>query len=74
MEIISYVSIIESLMFVQTFIRPNINFVIGMLGRYQSNPNLNRWKTIMKYWDTCKEWKITCSLMENIIILRWLDI
>jgi len=49
MERISYVSIIESLMFVQTFIRPNINFVIGMLGRYQSNPNLNRWKTIMKY-------------------------
>jgi hypothetical protein len=55
MERISYASIFESLMFVQTCIRPNINFIIGMLGRYQSNSNLDNWKTVMKYWDTCKE-------------------
>jgi len=41
MENISYVSIIGSLMYAQTCMRLDISFVVGMLGRYQSNLRLN---------------------------------
>jgi len=41
MENISYVSVVGSLMYAQTCMRLDISFVVGMLGRYQSNPRLN---------------------------------
>jgi len=41
MENISYVSVVGSLMYAQTYMRLDISFVVGMLGRYQSNPRLN---------------------------------
>jgi len=41
MENISYVYVVGSLMYAQTYMRLDISFVVGMLGRYQSNPRLN---------------------------------
>ena len=38
MENIPYASIVTSLMYAQTCMRPDISFVVGMLSRYQSNP------------------------------------
>lgn len=40
-ESIPYASIVGSLMCAQTCTRPDITFVIGMLGMYQSNPRLD---------------------------------
>ena len=40
MENIPYVSVVGSLMYAQTCMRPYISFAVGMLGRYQSNPGL----------------------------------
>ena len=40
-EGIPYASIVGSLMYAQSCTRPYINFFVGMLGRYQSNPRLN---------------------------------
>jgi len=37
MESIPYASMVENLMYAQTCTRPDINFVVGMLDRYQSN-------------------------------------
>ena len=34
MEAISYASIVGSLVYAQICTRPNINFAVGMLGRY----------------------------------------
>ena len=48
MEMILYASIIGSLMYTQTCTMPDINFVVEMLGRYQSNPRLNHWKAAKK--------------------------
>ena len=42
MENISYASIVGSLMYAQTCTKPNINFAVGMFGRYQSNPFFNQ--------------------------------
>jgi hypothetical protein len=38
MERIPYASAVGSLMYAQTCTRPDISFVVGMLGRYQVNP------------------------------------
>ncbi|WJZ97087.1 hypothetical protein VitviT2T_015721 [Vitis vinifera] len=39
MKNIPYASAVGSLMYAQVCTRPDITFVVGMLGRYQSNPN-----------------------------------
>lgn len=41
MESIPYASLVGWLLYAQTHIRPNISFVVGMLGQYQSNPWLD---------------------------------
>ena len=41
MKNIPYVSAVGSLMYAQVCTRPDIAFVVGMLGRYQSNPSMD---------------------------------
>lgn len=41
MESIPYSSVVGSLHHAQTCTRPDINFAVGMLGRYQSNPKMD---------------------------------
>ena len=53
MKSIPYVSIVGSLMHAQTCTRPDISFVVGMLGRYQSNPRLDHWKIAKKVQRKC---------------------
>jgi hypothetical protein len=38
MKSVSYVSAVGSLMYAQVCTRPDLAFIIGMLGRYQKNP------------------------------------
>jgi len=45
MENILYAFVVGSLMYAQTCKRPDISFVVGMLGRYQSDMGLDHWKT-----------------------------
>ena len=37
---IPYASAVGSLLYAQTCTRPDISFAVGMLGRYQSNPDM----------------------------------
>jgi len=48
MESIPYASMVENLMYAQTCTRPDINFVVGMLDRYQSNLGIDHWKAAKK--------------------------
>ncbi|KAA0054022.1 Endonuclease/exonuclease/phosphatase [Cucumis melo var. makuwa] len=48
MEIIPYASIVGSLLYALTSTRPDINFAVGMLDRYQSNPGIDHWKAAKK--------------------------
>ena len=41
MKNIPYASAVGSLMYAQVCTRPDIAFVVGMLGRYQSNPSMD---------------------------------
>ena len=61
-ENIPYASIVGSLMYAQTCTRPNISFVVGMLGRYQSNPGLDHWKVakkVLRYLQGTKDHMLT---------------
>ncbi|KAL6323766.1 hypothetical protein AAG906_002234 [Vitis piasezkii] len=44
MKKIPYASAVGSLMYAQTCTRPDISFVVGMLGRYQSDPGFEHGK------------------------------
>lgn len=48
MKPISYASVIDSLMYVKTCTRPDINFAVEMLDIYQSNPRIDHRKIAKK--------------------------
>ena len=48
MKAISYASTVGSLHYAQVCIRPDLAFVTGILGRYQSNPGIEHWRMIKK--------------------------
>ena len=48
MKNIPYAFAVESLMYAQVCTRPNIAFVVGMLGRYQNNPGIDHSKAAKK--------------------------
>ncbi|XP_070023443.1 secreted RxLR effector protein 161-like [Nicotiana sylvestris] len=43
---IQYASLVGSLMYAHVCTRSDIAFTVGMLSRYQSNPDLDHWKVI----------------------------
>ena len=52
MQHIPYVLAIESLMYAQVCMCPDIAYIVGMLGRYLSNPGKDHWiaaKRVMRY-------------------------
>jgi hypothetical protein len=48
MKSIPYASVVGSLMYAQVCIRPDIAFITGLLGRFQTNPGLKHWEAIKK--------------------------
>jgi hypothetical protein len=48
MKSIPYASTVRSLMYTQVCTHPNIAFITGLLGRFQTNPRLKHWEAIKK--------------------------
>jgi len=48
MEEIPYALIIVCVMYAQICTKLDINFIDGMLGKYQSNPCFDHWKIVKK--------------------------
>ncbi|GMI78221.1 cysteine-rich RLK (RECEPTOR-like protein kinase) 8 [Hibiscus trionum] len=66
MKNIPYASVVGSLMYVQVCTRPDIAFVVGMLGRYQSNPGIDHWKVakkVLRYLKGTKEYMLTYKMI-----------
>ena len=62
MKEIPYASAVGSIMYAQVCTRPDIAFVVGLLGRYQSNPGLDHWKAVKKvlrYLQGTKDYMLT---------------
>ena len=61
MKNIPYDSTVGSLMYAQVCTRPDIAFVVGMLGRYQINPSIDHWraaKKVMRYIQGNKDYML----------------
>ena len=61
MKNIPYASVVGSIMYVQVCTRPDIDFVVSMLGRYQSNPGMDHWratKKVLRYLQGTKEYML----------------
>jgi hypothetical protein len=46
MKSISYASTVGSLIYTQVCTRPDIAYITGLLGRFQTNPGLKHWEAI----------------------------
>ena len=69
MESIPYASVVGSLMYIQTCIRPDISFAIKMLSRYQSNFGMNHWKSrnkILRYLQGTKDHMLIYKRTDNL--------
>jgi hypothetical protein len=76
MRAVPYASVVGSIMYAQVCTRPDLAFVTGMLGRYQSNPGPDHWKAIKKvlcYLQGTKSYMLTYRRSDNLEIIGYLD-
>ena len=48
MKAVTYSSAVESLQYAQVCTRPDLRFITELLGRYQSNPEIEHWRLVKK--------------------------
>ena len=71
-----YESAIWSLMYVEVCTRPNISFIMGVLGRYLSNPSMDHWTTtkrVTHYLKRTKDYMLTYRRSESLKIIGFSD-
>ena len=76
MKNIPYASSVGSLMYAQVYTRPDITFVVGMLGRYQSNPSIDHWraeKKVMRYLQGTKDYMLMYRRTNNLEVIGYSD-
>ena len=76
MKNIPYASAIGSLMYAQVYTRLDIAFVVGMLGRYQSDPGLDHWraaKKVMRYLQGTKDYMLMYRRTDNLEVIGYSD-
>ena len=58
------------------FALDHITYVVGMLGRYQSNPSIDHWKVVKKvlcYLQWTKDYMLTYRRIDNLKIIGYSD-
>ena len=76
MKSIPYASAVGSLMYAQVCTRPNISFIVGMLGKYQSHPGIQHWKAtkkVMRYLQGTKKHMLTYKHVDNLEVIGYSD-
>ena len=76
MQKIPYASAVGSLMYAQVCTRPNITYIVGMLGRYLSNPGLDHWKAakrVIRYLQRTKDFMLTYRKSDQLEIIGYFD-
>ena len=76
MKNILYAFAVGSLMYAQVCTRPDIAFVVRMLGRYQSNPGLDHWKAakkVMRYLQGTKYYNLMSKWTSNLEVVGYSD-
>jgi hypothetical protein len=76
MKTVPYASAMGSLQYAQVCTRPDIAYVTGLLGRFQSNPGSEHWKLIKKvlrYLQGTKGLMLTYRKIESLRIVGYSD-
>ncbi|WJZ95059.1 hypothetical protein VitviT2T_013854 [Vitis vinifera] len=76
MKTIPYSSMVGSLMYAQVCTRPDIAFVVGMLGRYLSNPGSQHWKAakkVLRYLQGTKDLMLTYQRTNLLDVVGFCD-
>lgn len=76
MKKIPYPSFAGSLMYAQTCIRPGISYVVGMLGRCQSNLGYEHWKAaekVTRHLQGTKDYILTYRRSEQLKAVGYSD-
>nr|KAJ0220159.1 hypothetical protein LSAT_V11C200069570 [Lactuca sativa] len=76
MQKIPYASVVGSLMYAQVCTRPDISFIVGMLGRYLSNPGMDHWKAakrVLRYLQRTKDYMLTYRKSDVLEIIGYSD-
>ncbi|XP_050875702.1 secreted RxLR effector protein 161-like [Lathyrus oleraceus] len=69
-------NVLGSLMYAQVCIRPDIAFIVGVLGRYQYGLGNNHWiaaKKVMRYLQRTKEYMLVFRKDDNLEIVGYTD-
>ena len=76
MRLIPYASVVGSIMYANVCTRPDIAYIAGMLGRYQSNPGLDHWKAakkVLRYLQGTKDYRLTYKRSNNLEVIGYSD-
>jgi hypothetical protein len=76
MKSIPYASAVGSIMYVHVCTRPNLAFVTGLLGRFQSNTGIKHWKSIKKvlrYLQETKHYMLMYKRNDNLVVVGYSD-
>ncbi|KAL4032754.1 hypothetical protein IC575_005836 [Cucumis melo] len=69
-----YASIVGSLLYAQTYTRPDISFPVGMLGKYQSSPRMDHWKAakkVLRYLQGTKDYMLTYKRSNHLEVIGY---
>ncbi|XP_059294665.1 secreted RxLR effector protein 161-like [Lycium ferocissimum] len=76
MKDILYASVVGSLMYAHVCTRHDILFVVGMLGRYQSNPGLDHRraaKKVLRYLQGTKDYVLMYKRSDDLEVIGYSD-
>jgi hypothetical protein len=76
MKAVPYASTVGSLQYSQVCTRPDLAFVTGLLGRYQSNLGIVHWslvKKVLRYLQDTKGLMLTYRISDSLHIVGYSD-
>ncbi|XP_059633498.1 secreted RxLR effector protein 161-like [Cornus florida] len=69
-------SAVGSIMYAQVCTRPDLAYMVTMLGRYQSNPSIDHWKAVKKvqrYLQGTKDYMLTYKRTDTLEVIGYSD-
>nr|XP_033517251.1 secreted RxLR effector protein 161-like [Nicotiana tomentosiformis] len=76
MKNIPYAYVVRRLMYARVCTRPDIAFVVGMLGRYQNNPTIDHLrvaKKVLRYLQGTKDYMLMYNRLDNFEVIVYSD-
>ncbi|XP_070009956.1 secreted RxLR effector protein 161-like [Nicotiana sylvestris] len=71
-----HMQVVGCLMYIHVCTRPDIAFVVNMLGRFSSNPGWAHWvaaKKVMRYLQSIKDFMLVYKKVDNLDLLVYSD-